>query len=154
MKTRLILWLAFLAAGWLVAEAGAQVLPRSGATGGSTVVTPGAGGFVQRPLGTDQQGRPIPGTVYQAGSRQRMEWRRSARGGWYAGGGLRYRSSGAHGIVRGGYHSPGAWWGGGVWQVNDAGFCYPAAWRASGMPAWPLMVNPGFGGGLTIVVSF
>ena len=153
MKRCWFLLIACLGVGSFVAGTSAQVLPRSHSSGGSAVTTRG-GGFVERPMGTDEQGRPVLGTVYQAGSRQRSEWRRSSRDRWYAGGGLSYYSAGSHGIVRGGHHAPSVWSGGAVWLVNDAGFCYPAVLRSTGIRAWPLVVNPGFGGGLTIVVSF
>lgn len=133
-----------LAAGFAAvvaaSEAPAQpalVLPPATSLGGSSVVSSRGGGFVVRQTGTDDQGQPVLGTVYQAGSRQRSAWRRSARDNWSWSGGLRYHSGST-----------------GFWRFSDAGYCYPAVLRFHGYAAWPLVVNPGFGGGLTILVSF
>ncbi len=149
MKT----WFGTLAAmglgGWLASAAQAQAIPPPVDLGSTSIASPApsqrAGGFVQRPLGRDEHGNPIVGTVYQAGSRQRSEWRRSTRGRWYAG---RRAAPG------GGLHISGGYAGQPVWLVGAGGWCYPAAWGAAGLGAWPVVIGGGPAGGFSLIVSF
>lgn len=148
--------LAAVALGCLAtAPARAQAIPPpvdlGPSTTAGTVPSQRGGGFVQRELGRDEAGNPILGTVYQAGSRQRTEWRRSTRGRWHAG---RYQASG-HGIYSGhGIHTSGAVFAQPVWQFGAGGWCYPSAWHRAGVGAWPMVIGGGPAGGLSIVVTF
>jgi len=145
--------LAAVGLGWLAAPAAsAQAIPPPVDLGPSTTVaavpSQRTGGFVQRELGRDEDGNPILGTVYQAGSRQRTEWRRSTRGRWVGG---RYRSSG-HGIYAPG--SLGGSIGQPVWQFGAGGWCYPVPWQRAGIGAWPVVIGGGPAGGFSVIVTF